>query len=223
VCGCIGVPLPGVTLKLVPNAGRLELRVRGPNVTPGYYGDEAASASAFDEEGFYRTGDAVRLVDADDPGLGLLFDGRLAENFKLTSGTWVTVGAVRTGLVSAAGGVLSDAVIAGHDREYVAALGWVDQDAAGGVCGIAGRGGVALDDQRLREHLSEALARHNAGAGSAGRVLRLLLLEEPPDLDAGEVTDKRYVNQRVALERRAADVQRLFADPPGPEVILPRG
>lgn len=221
VCGCIGVPLPGVTLKLIPNGGRLELRVRGANVTPGYYGDARATGAAFDEEGYYRTGDAVRLVDAEDPDRGLLFDGRLVENFKLTSGTWVTVGAVRTGLVSAAGGVLSDAVIAGHDREYVAALGWIDEHAAAGVCGI--RDGVAFDDERLRGYLSAALARHNAGAGSAGRVARLLLLAEPPSLDAGEVTDKRYINQRVALERRAADVQRLFADPPGPDVILPRG
>jgi feruloyl-CoA synthase len=217
-CGCIGVPLPGVTVKLVPDGAKREIRVSGPNVTPGYHRDPAATAAAFDPEGFYRTGDAVQMVDEDDPNQGLLFDGRLAEDFKLATGTWVTVGRTRVSLVSAAG-VLTDAVIAGHDRECVAAVGWVDQAAARRVCATEAE--VALDDPALRAHLAGALARLNAGAGSASRIERLLLLAEPPGLDAGEITDKGYVNQRAVLERRAPDVARLFTVPPDPAVITP--
>jgi feruloyl-CoA synthase len=212
-CGCIGVPLPGVTLKLAPVGDRLEMRVSGPNITPGYYADPAASSAAFDNEGFYRTGDAGRLVDEDDPNQGLVFDGRLAENFKLSTGTFVGVGALRGGLVSACGGVLSDAVIAGHDEAYAGALAWVNRDEAKRVCGG--------DEQRLRAHLAKCLARMNEGAGSASRVERLLLLDEPPNMDAGEITDKGYVNQRAVLERRAQAVARLYSDPPDPDVISP--
>ena len=218
-CGCIGVPLPGVTLKLVPHAEKLEIRVSGPNVTPGYHGDPQATAAAFDEEGFLRTGDAVRLVDPDDPSQGLMFDGRLAEDFKLTSGTWVAVGRLRTELISAAGGVIADAVIAGHDGEYVAALAWLNQAEARRLCDTDGE--APPDHPVLREHLSAALARLNEGAGSASRVERLLVLRDPPDLDAGEITDKGYVNQRRVLERRSGDVARLFAEPADPAVVTP--
>jgi feruloyl-CoA synthase len=212
-CGCIGVPLPGVTLKLAPVGDRLEMRVSGPNITPGYYADPDASAAAFDDEGFYGTGDAGRLVDEDDPNQGLMFDGRLAENFKLSSGTFVGVGALRGALVSACGGVLSDAVIAGHDQAYASALAWLNAGEAERVCGD--------DTQRLRTHLADALARMNEDAGSARRIDRLLLLDEPPNMDAGEITDKGYVNQRAVLERRADQVARLYTDPPDPEVISP--
>jgi feruloyl-CoA synthase len=216
-CGCIGVPLPGVEIKLAPQGDKLEARVRGPNVTPGYHGDPQSTAAAFDDEGFYRTGDAVRLVAADDPGQGLLFDGRLAEDFKLSTGTFVHVGRVRTGLVSAAG-VLSDAVICGHDADRVGALAWVNQDEARRVVGADAE--VALDDGALRAHLAACLRALNRGAGSALRVERLLLLAEPPDIDAGEITDKGYVNQRAVRERRGAAVQRLLADPPADDVIV---
>ena len=209
--GCIGVPVPGCTIKLAPVLGKFEIRVRGPNVTPGYYRAPDVTAARFDQEGFYRSGDAVRLIDERDPGQGLMFDGRIAENFKLLTGTWVTVGALRTRLLSAAG-VLSDAVICGQDAEYVAAMGWVNQAEA--------RDRSAAE---LREHLAQALARMNGEAGSAGRIERLLLLETPPSLDAGEITDKGYLNQRRCLECRADDVARLYADPAGPEVITPAG
>ena len=148
-----------------------------------------------------------------------MFDGRLAEDFKLATGTWVAVGKLRTNLVSEAGGVLRDAVIAGHDRDYAAALAWIDQPEARRLCGADAD--VALDDERLHRHLAECLQRLSARAGSASRIERLLLLDAPPDLDAGEITDKGYINQRAVLERRRTAVQRLFAVPPPPGVIGP--
>jgi feruloyl-CoA synthase len=203
--GCIGVPIPGCTVKLTPVGDRLEIRVSGPNVTPGYFRRPDLTEALFDDEGFYRSGDAATLAES-----GLMFDGRIAENFKLLTGTWVTVGAVKTRLLSTAG-VLSDAVICGQDAEYVAAMAWLN------------RAEATRDEASLREHLASALAKLNADAGSAGRIERLLLLETPPSLDAGEITDKGYVNQRRTLECRAGDVARLYAEPPGPEVITPAG
>jgi feruloyl-CoA synthase len=217
VTGCIGVPLPGVGLKLASVGDKLEIRVSGPNVTPGYFRQPELTSAAFDEEGYYRSGDAVKLVDASDPNRGLLFDGRIAEDFKLLTGTWVAAGPRRLALLSAAR-VLSDAVICGQDSEYVSALAWVNQAEARRVCGVDGE--VTLDDPRLRSHLAQALAELNAGAGSAGRIERLLLLAEPPSLDAGEITDKGYINQRACLERRAADVARLYTREPDPDVIV---
>ena len=148
--GCIGAPIPGVAIKLTPEGEKLEIRVAGPNVTPGYYRAPELTAAAFDEEGFYRSGDAGRLVDEDEPNQGVLFDGRVAENFKLMTGTWVTAGTLRLALLSAAR-VLGDAVICGHDREYVAALAWVNQAEARKL--LAADEDVALDDPRLRAHL----------------------------------------------------------------------
>ena len=184
-----------MTVKLLPEGDKLEIRLRGPNLTPGYHANPEATAAAFDDEGFYRTGDAVRPVNPEDPSEGLMFDGRIAEDFKLVTGTWVTVGRLRAGLVSEAGGLLTDAVITGHDRAHAAALAWVNQLEARRAFGDD----VALDDPHLRERLTEALRRLNAGAGSASRVERLLLLDEPPDLDAGEITDKGLVNQSRVL------------------------
>lgn len=217
-CGCIGVPLPGVTLKLVPTGDKQEIRVAGPNVTPGYLDRPDATAGAFDEEGFYRTGDAVVPVDPGDPNQGLMFDGRLAEDFKLTTGTWVNVAEVRGRLVSLAR-VLADAVIAGHDRAEVTALAWLNLPEARALCGLSAGADVPLDHPALREHLAATLARMAIGAGSASRVSRLLLCAEPPDLDAGEITDKGYVNQRMVLERRAELVARLYADAVDPLVV----
>jgi feruloyl-CoA synthase len=218
VNGCIGVPISGVEIKLAPVADKLEIRVRGPNVTEGYHRSPELTRAAFDEEGFYRSGDAVTLVDEGDPNRGLLFDGRISEDFKLQTGTWVTVGPLRTRLLGAAR-VLSDAVICGQDSEFVAALAWVNQAEARRVVGTDED--VPLHDPALKAHLQRALSELASGAGSASRVQRLLLLTEPPGLDAGEITDKGYINQRVCLERRAADIARLYASTPGPEVIRP--
>jgi feruloyl-CoA synthase len=216
-CGCIGVPLPGVTLKLAPSGEKREIRLIGPNITPGYHRDPAATAAAFDEEGYYRTGDAVRMVDEDDPSQGLMFDGRLAEDFKLVTGTWVHVGKLRIALLSAAR-VLQDAVICGHDGEYVGALAWLNIAEAKRELGS--EADVSLEDPSLRVLLSRALARMNEGAGSALRIERLLLLSTPPDIDAGEITDKGYINQRAVLERRHDDVRRLLDEPADAGVIV---
>jgi feruloyl-CoA synthase len=214
--GCIGVPIPGCTIKLAPVGDRLEIRVKGPNVTPGYFRAPDLTQAAFDEDGFYRSGDAVTLISEHDPGQGMLFDGRIAENFKLLTGTWVAAGALRTRLISAAG-ALSEAVICGQDAGYVAALAWVNQAEARRLTGATED--VGLDDEALRQHLAGALATLNAHAGSASRIERLLLLGQPPSLDAGEITDKGYLNQRRTLECRAADVARLYADAPDADVI----
>ena len=218
--GCIGVPIPGCAIKLAPVGDRLEIRVKGPNVTPGYFRQAELTEAAFDEEGFYRSGDAVTLSDRQDPNAGMLFDGRIAENFKLLTGTWVAAGALRTRLISAAG-IVSDAVICGQDAGYVAALAWINQAEARKLTGATED--VALDDPDLRRHLSAALRSLNEDAGSASRVERMLLLAQPPSLDAGEITDKGYLNQRRTLQCRAADVLRLYADPPDPGVITTYG
>ena len=216
--GCIGVPCPGVTIKLAPVQGKLEIRVSGAIVTPGYFRDPGLTATRFDDEGFYRSGDAVTMVDEHDPGQGVVFDGRIAENFKLLTGTWVAAGTLRLLLLSSAG-VLADAVICGHDADYVAVMAWVNQAEAHKLW--ATDEDVALDDPRLRDHLARALATLNDGAGSASRVQRLLLLSEPPSLDAGEITDKGYLNQRACVARRASDIARLYAEAPAAEIITP--
>jgi len=218
--GCIGVPIPGCAIKLAPVGDRLEIRVKGPNVTPGYFRQAELTRAAFDEDGFYRSGDAATLIAPHDPNAGMLFDGRIAENFKLLTGTWVAAGALRTRLISAAG-VLSDAVICGQDAEYVAAMAWINQAEARKLTGATHD--VALDDPELRAHLSAALHALNADAGSASRIERLVLLAQPPSLDAGEITDKGYLNQRRTLQCRAAEVARLYADPPDAGVITPEG
>jgi feruloyl-CoA synthase len=216
--GCIGVPIPGTTIKLAPVQDKLEIRVSGPNVTPGYVRHPELNRATFDEEGYYRSGDAVQLIDEQDPNRGMVFAGRIAENFKLLTGTWVAAGTLRTRLVSSAG-VLTDAVICGHDGPFIGAMAWVNQAEARKRFG--GDADIPLDDPRLREHLARGLATLNEGAGSASRVERLLLLSEPPSLDAGEITDKGYLNQRRCVECRAAEVALLYADPPGPQPISP--
>jgi len=217
-CGCIGAPLPGVTLKLVPEGSKREIRIKGANITPGYLNRPDATAAAFDDEGYYRTGDAVVFVDDSDPNQGLMFDGRIAEDFKLSTGTWVSVATVRTGLLSAAR-VLSDAVIAGHDRDEVTALAWIHPSEARALCRLGPDADVPLDHPVLRAHLADVLATVGATSGSAGRVARLILCAEPPDLDAGEITDKGSINQRVVIERRSYLVERLYAPNLDPEVI----
>ena len=211
---CLGVPLPGVELALVPVGEKLELRLRGPNITPGYYRRPDLSQAAFDERGFLRTGDAVALADPGDPAAGLVFRGRIAEDFKLSSGTFVSVGTLRPRLLSAAGGLLTDAVICGENEQDVTALVWLHPDHAP----RCGTDGVPAGD--LRADLTAALDSLAAeGGGSSQRVERVVVLLDPPSLDAGEITDKGYVNQRAVRERRTAQVALLTDDPCPPQVV----
>jgi feruloyl-CoA synthase len=219
---CIGAPLPGALVKLAPVEDAYEIRVQGPNVTPGYYARPDLTAAAFDAEGFYRTGDAVALADPGDPNAGLVFRGRIAEDFKLSTGTFVRVGAVRTALLSSVP-ALSDAVIAGQDRDHVAALAWLNPAEAGKLLGRdpAPADGDLVTDPDLLRLLAGALAAHNANHGSASRVERLLVLARPASLDAGEITDKGYVNQRRVLAARAALAESLYTEPAPAGVIVP--
>jgi feruloyl-CoA synthase len=210
--GLIGLPLPGITLKLVPNGAKLEVRVKGPTVTRGYHNDPEKTAAAFDEEGFYKLGDAARFIDPEDPAQGLVFDGRVTEDFKLDSGTWVSVGTLRPDLVAACSPYVFDAVIAGQDKPFAGALIW-PAPAALGDLGPDPLGALA-------QALKDRVAAFNAAAGgSSRRIGRFMVMTEPPSIDAGEITDKGYVNQRATLERRHALVEALYADPPGAGVV----
>jgi feruloyl-CoA synthase len=195
----IGLPVPGCELKLAPAAGKLEVRVRGPNITPGYFRRDDLTQAAFDEEGFYRIGDAVKLADESDPSRGIVFDGRVAEDFKLTTGTWVHVGALRVKLIAAGDPLIQDAVITGHDRDDIGALVFLSAAAKG------------VD---VKARLLEVLKSFSSEASST-RITRLMVMTEAPSIDANEITDKGYMNQRAVLETRAALVDKLYAAPPG--------
>lgn len=220
---CIGVPLPGVTLKLVPSGESIyELRVRGRNVTPGYYRRPDLTAEIFDDEGFFCSGDAVSFADPDNPDAGLLFRGRLAEDFKLSSGTFVHVGAVRSALLTTAP-VLADAVITGEDRDWVGALAWLNPTETQRLLGsLPDTTGELVHTDALAEHLAHALAELNHGASSSTRIQRLLVMGHPASPDLGEITDKGYVNQRLVLDKRADLVRLLYSDPPPTQVITPK-
>ena len=221
--GVIGIPCPGVTLKMLPNGDNFELRVKGPNVTPGYFRRPDLTAAAFDAEGFYLIGDAGRFVDPDDPSQGISFDGRVAEDFKLMSGTWVRVGLLRVA-VQAVAPVLQFALVTGHDREEVGILGWPNIAACRKLCpGLPAEASVdkLIRQPEVEAYLRRVLSQFNAEQqGSSTRIARILLMSEPPDSDANEITDKGYINQRAALHRRQAQVEQLYADPPAPGVIV---
>ncbi|WP_285034280.1 AMP-binding protein [Mycolicibacterium sp. lyk4-40-TYG-92] len=210
----IGVPLPGVTLKLVPAEDKYEVRLRGPNVTPGYYGRPDLDESLFDRDGYLCTDDAVTLADPTDLNKGLIFSGRISENFKLSTGTFVTVGLVRTDLISAMKGLIQDAVICGEGGEFVAAMVWIHPSHAHRMS-VDG-----TPDTGLRAELSAALdGLADAGGGSSQVVRRLLVMSEPPDIDLGETTDKGYINQRLVRKHRAHLVTELVASEPSARII----
>jgi feruloyl-CoA synthase len=206
--GGIGHPAPGTELRLAPVADKLEVRYRGPNVTSGYWRQDAVTREAFDEDGFFRSGDAARFIDPADPQKGLAFDGRLAEDFKLDTGTWVSVGALRARIIAAGDPHVQDAVITGHDRGEVGAL-------------IVPRAGVqdTPETRRFLQRLVDGLARESAS--SSTRIARALPIFEPLSIDAGEITDKGSINQRAVLAARAALVEELYAETPSPRIILP--
>ncbi len=204
--GRVGLPVPGVRIKLAPVDGKLEMRIKGPSIMPGFWRDPVRTAAAFDDEGYYRTGDALIWVDAAQPGQGLRFDGRLAEDFKLSTGTWVSVGPLRTMLIAALAPDIREIVVAGHDRDALAVLA-IPYDPA-----IAG-------DPVARGRIAGILRTLANTAGSAARVTRLAFLIDPLSLDAGEVTDKGSVNQSALLRNRAAEVAALYLDPPAVHVM----
>jgi len=207
--GTVGLPVDGVEMKLAPVADKLEVRFRGPSITPGYWREPDLTRAAFDDEGYYRTGDAMRFIDPAEPRQGLEFDGRIAEDFKLTTGTWVSVGPLRARLNAAGSPHIQDSVITGHGRDSVGALIFPNAEAC-----------RTLGAAALRARIAEVLGRlARESTGSSNRIGRATLLEAPPTIDAGEITDKGSINQRAVLERRAALVEALYAEPPGPDVI----
>ena len=224
--GHIGLPAAGMEVKLVPKDDKLELRLRGPNVTPGYWRDPELTAAAFDDEGYYRIGDAVRLADPDDPAKGFVFDGRVSEDFKLSTGTWVNFAAVRGAVIAACAPFIRDVVLTGLDRNFIGAL--IFPDLAGCAC-LAGLPPDAPSSEivahpavraAFRERLQAAAER---ATGSSNHVARALLLAAPPDIDKGEVTDKGSINQRAVIAARPDLVAALYAELAGPSVLeLPR-
>jgi feruloyl-CoA synthase len=219
--GPIGVPVPGVELKLVPAGDKLEVRVRGPNVMPGYWKRGDLTRAAFDEEGFYKPGDAVRFAEPADPAKGVMFDGRLAEDFKLATGTWVAVGMLRVGALAAASPALQDAIIAGENRERIGMLAWLNVAGSRKLTACEAPLAELARHPVLREHVRQAIAQWNdAHPGSSQKIARVLLLPDSPSIDANEITDKGYINQRLALARRKADVERLFASAPDADVLV---
>ncbi len=219
--GLIGLPYPGVELKLVPAGPKYELRLRGPIVTPGYYRQPELTRAAFDDEGFYKIGDAATFVDPEDVSQGLVFAGRVVEDFKLASGTFVHVGPLRVAAIAAASPVLQDTLVAGQDRATIALLAWPNLEACRKLSGrIDADASELLRDPAVLEHVREGLRAHNAAhPGSSFRIHRLMMMHEPPSIDGNEITDKGYINQRAALLRRAALVARLYAEVPDDEVI----
>ena len=223
--GVIGLPIPGCELKLVPAGEKLEVRVKGPHVTPGYWGRPDLTARNFDAEGYYCIGDAVRFVDASRPERGLLFDGRVSEDFKLDSGTWVNAGMLRVQAVAALAPIAQDAVLTGHDRNEVGLLVFPNVAECRALCPELPTNTplpVLLAQPAVRNHVAGGLARlKRAGAGSSMFAARALLLEEPASIDGGEITDKGYINQAAVLTRRSSLVDRLHATPDDVAVIRP--
>jgi feruloyl-CoA synthase len=206
--GVIGNPMPGAEVKFLPNGGKLEMRIRGPHIFPGYRGNPQATAAAFDDEGFYCIGDAGYLQDEADPASGIVFNGRVAEDFKLSSGTWVSVGTLRLKVVSALAPLAQDVVITGHDRHEIGALVFLNEAAR------------SLPAEELRQRVQAGLRALKAEGGGSSQVPACaLVLPDAPSMAAGEITDKGYLNQRLTLQRRAAEVQALHATPADPRVI----
>ena len=221
----IGIPNSGVELKLVPSAGKLEALFKGPLITPGYWRQPELTAAAFDADGYYRIGDALRFVDEADPEKGLLFDGRVAEDFKLKTGTWVSVGPLRGRFISHFAPLVRDVVIAGHDRDEIGALVIPDVEACRELAGISSGAttpATVLEHDAVRQRFATLLAAFNVdAAGSSGRVTRLIAMADPPALDTGELTDKGSINQRAVLTNRKSVVEELFSDTLSPRVIVP--
>ncbi|UPK27839.1 feruloyl-CoA synthase [Bradyrhizobium sp. 195] len=220
--GHVGLPVSGNDAKLVPNNGKLEVRAKGPNVMPGYWRQPDISAKSFDEEGFYKMGDALKPADPDDLNAGFDFDGRVGEDFKLASGTWVSVGPLRARLTAACAPLVRDVVIAGINRDEVSALVVLDLDGCRLINPTLPTDDlvVATRDRLVREAFRERLTGFLSQAtGSSTRITRAILMDAPLSIDKGEVTDKGSINQRAVLEHRAALIEELYAANPSDRVI----
>jgi feruloyl-CoA synthase len=220
--GHVGLPVLGNDAKLLPNNGKLEVRAKGPNVTPGYWRQPELTAAAFDEEGFYKFGDALKPADANDFDAGFDFDGRIAEDFKLASGTWVSVGPLRARFVAACAPLVRDVVIAGINRDEISALVILDLDG----CRLINPDlpsddiAAAASDSAIRAAFRERLQKLLASAtGSSSRIARAVLLDTPLSIDRGEVTDKGSINQRAVLEHRGALIEALYSPSPPAQVM----
>jgi feruloyl-CoA synthase len=220
--GLIGLPFPGVELKMVPCGSKYELRLRGVNVTPGYFGQPELTKKMFDEEGYYCIGDAGIFVDDKDPLQGIIFAGRVVEDFKLTTGTFVHVGSLRTDAIAAATPVVHDALVAGQDLPFIGLLAWPNLHACRQVIGNPDATFAdVVKHPDVIACLKRGLEAHNAFCtGSSMRIARAMLMAEPPSIDGNELTDKGYINQRAGLERRADLVARLYAARPDQDVII---
>jgi feruloyl-CoA synthase len=224
VTGSVGLPIPGLTAKLAPSGAKMEIRFRGPSISPGYINDPEKTEKAFDEEGFYKIGDAVKWVDEDSPEMGLLFDGRVAENFKLLTGTWVAVGTLRLDAMSQLAPLVQDAAVTGENQQEVGLLAFANVSACQTLIG-EGASGLTPEEvvshPAVHEALREKMAAHNAThPGSSQQIRRILLMTEPPSIDAGEITDKGYLNQRAILTRRSALTDRLYSEGRGSDVVI---
>jgi feruloyl-CoA synthase len=219
----IGLPPPGIDVKLMPlTEGKYEVRLKGPNITPGYWREPKLTADAYDEEGFYKLGDALRFDDPAKPEKGLLFEGRIAEDFKLGTGTWVNVGPLRAATIAHFAPYVRDVVVAGADRDFISVLIFPDIEACrrlapdqkdASPADIVAHESVRAAFRRLLSSFAKA------ATGSSNRITRAILLDAPPSLDVGEATDKGSINQRMVLKNRSALVNELYADQPSSRVL----
>jgi feruloyl-CoA synthase len=209
--GLLGVPVAGMEVKLVPDGDKMEARYKAPNVTKGYWRNIEETNKAFDEEGYYKTGDAVKFVDKNEPSKGLVFDGRIAEDFKLSTGTWVNVGVLKAKIISAGSPIVQDVVIAGLDKKYIGAILFLNADSCRNLIGESLDNKAAFMHEKVHEFLGEMLEKFNAAStGSSTKVERIIIATEPPSIDLGEITDKGSLNQRAVLKHRADLVEELF-------------
>ncbi|MEA5425319.1 feruloyl-CoA synthase [Arcicella lustrica] len=209
--GLLGVPIAGLAVKLVADGDKMEVRYKAPNVTKGYWRNPEATQKAFDEEGFYKTGDAVKFVDENCPDKGLIFDGRIAEDFKLSTGTWVNVGVLKSKIVSTGSPVVQDVVIAGLDKEYIGIILFLNADVCRSLIGEELSNEEAFQHEKIKEFVDELLIKLNKTAtGSSTRIEKAVVAIEAPSIEIGEITDKGSLNQRAVLKHRAEIVKRLF-------------
>ncbi len=209
--GLLGVPVAGMEVKLVPDGDKMEARYKAPNVTKGYWRNEESTQSAFDEDGYYRTGDAVKFVDENDPSKGLIFDGRIAEDFKLSTGTWVNVGVLKAKAISAGSPIIQDVVLTGLDKEYIGAILFLNADACRNLIGDDLSNKEAFLHEKIKSFLDETFEKFNKNAtGSSTRIAKTIIAVEPPSIDLGEITDKGSLNQRAVLKHRAELLKELY-------------